>query len=223
MLVKDMGTGVRMKLLVVSDLHASEKAVEYISSWTAKVKPDALIVCGDLTHFGPPIYALRFLASIKVKSFAVPGNCDTPHVIDIIDKSKTVLLHRRKVEWNGETLTGLGGGLETTNERPFELSEDEVFKSLEANMPATIIVTHVPAKGKNDDAGGGEHLGSEGLLRIIERYKPRLALAGHVHQSRGIIMDDGLGTVFVNPGPAKDGYAAKVDIDGKDVEAELLG
>jgi Icc-related predicted phosphoesterase len=44
-------------------------------------------------------------------------------------------------------------------------------------------------------------------------------LSGHIHEARGIVERDG--TLFLNPGAAKDGNAALLDI-GEDVTATLL-
>ena len=35
-------------------------------------------------------------------------------------------------------------------------------------------------------------------------------LSGHMHEARGMVEQDG--TVFVNPGPAKDGFGALVEL-----------
>jgi Icc-related predicted phosphoesterase len=85
--------------------------------------------------------------------------------------------------------------------------------------PGSILVTHAPAWGRNDKTRG-THLGSRAILSIVEKYKPKLALSGHIHDARGV-MEEG-GTTFVNPGPANRGYAALITIKRDHVEVELL-
>jgi Icc-related predicted phosphoesterase len=44
-------------------------------------------------------------------------------------------------------------------------------------------------------------------------------LSGHIHEARGIVEQEG--TLFVNPGAAKDGFAALLDINAE-TKATLL-
>jgi Icc-related predicted phosphoesterase len=72
------------------------------------------------------------------------------------------------------------------------------------------MVTHTPAYGMNDAARGGRNLGSEGILRVANEFKPVLAISGHVHESRGKVIT--MDTTFVNPGPAKNGFYASIRV-----------
>ena len=47
-----------------------------------------------------------------------------------------------------------------------------------------------------------------------------MVLSGHIHEDYGIRYADG--TTFVNPGPARDGMYAIIEIDGGAVSAELF-
>jgi hypothetical protein len=44
-------------------------------------------------------------------------------------------------------------------------------------------------------------------------------LSGHIHEDRGIVEKDG--TVFMNPGPAKEGYSGLLEL-GEVPKVELL-
>jgi Icc-related predicted phosphoesterase len=63
-------------------------------------------------------------------------------------------------------------------------------------------------------------MGSKAISDIVEKYKPKLALSGHIHDARGVVEEGG--TTFVNPGPAKQGYAALVVLKGDKVKVDLL-
>jgi Icc-related predicted phosphoesterase len=209
-----------IRILVVSDIHGSEIGIQDIVKKSQALKPDLVVICGDITHFGPPGQATKFLDMIEVPTFAVPGNCDPPEVIPAIEDSKAKGLHRRAQEFRGFTFVGLGGAPQSPNGLEMEFSEERIFEFLdEVMVPKGILVTHCPAWGRNDTARGA-HLGSKAIADIVEKYKPKLALSGHIHDARGILEDKD--TIFVNPGPAKHGFGALVVINGDKVKAELL-
>jgi len=81
-----------------------------------------------------------------------------------------------------------------------------------------VMVTHVPALGFNDHLRFGQRGGSEGVLRVVQEFKPVLALSGHIHEARGRALS--ADTVFVNPGPARNGSYASVRL-GESVEVEF--
>jgi Icc-related predicted phosphoesterase len=49
----------------------------------------------------------------------------------------------------------------------------------------SILVSHCPPYGYLDKIETGEHVGSKILLSAIKKYKPRLVLCGHIHESKG--------------------------------------
>lgn len=57
----------------------------------------------------------------------------------------------------------------------------------------------------------GKHYGSKIFRRLIDKYQPTLAIAGHFHENQGKCM---LGkTLIINPGAAVDSKCAIVDFD----------
>jgi Icc-related predicted phosphoesterase len=182
-------------------------------------RPDLVVVCGDITHFGPPEQAKEFLDSLDAPTFALPGNCDPPGVITAIEDSKAEILHRRGVDYKGERFTGLGGA-PSSHGLHMEFSEERIFEFLDDVMcEGCILVTHAPAYGRNDKARG-THLGSSAISSIVEKYKPKLAISGHIHEARGVVEEEG--TTFVNPGPANRGFAALITLKGSHIKVELL-
>lgn len=56
---------------------------------------------------------------------------------------------------------------------------------------ADIVVSHCPPFGIRDEfrqPGSGDHLGSPGLRRYIERVEPQLVVCGHIHEGTGEAM-----------------------------------
>ncbi|KAK2765536.1 hypothetical protein FQN54_008390 [Arachnomyces sp. PD_36] len=52
-------------------------------------------------------------------------------------------------------------------------------------LDTDIVVTHTPPFRHCDEVPSGDVLGCEALRRTLWRVRPRLAVCGHVHQSRG--------------------------------------
>ena len=55
------------------------------------------------------------------------------------------------------------------------------------------------------------HVGSTAIRALVEEYVPKVVLSGHIHEARGIVKEGG--TLFMNPGPAKDSYSGVLEMD----------
>ncbi len=209
-----------MRFLVLSDIHGREKVAAWASEKARDMNIDAILILGDITHFGPAEWAGKFLDMLPKPVYAIPGNCDPPQVIDQI-KGHAVSLHTSKIDIGGTEVIGLGGSNPTIFETPFELQEDEIDSSLRPLMEKdAVLVLHAPPFGINDTIPTGDHVGSTAIRRIVDEYHPKAVLSGHIHEARGILRDNGC--VFMNPGPAKDGHSGLLTIDGSTIKAELL-
>lgn len=205
-----------MKLLQIADIHGNENAIHRIKEILAKRKIDLVVICGDITNFGPISFAEKFLDAIPIKTIAIPGNCDTIEVVNYIQNSGKGI-HAKKVVIGRETFIGYGGSPLTPFNTPFEFEEEIIFNKLDKIMEKNcILVLHCPAKGHLDFARE-KHLGSESILKIVEKYAPKLVLSAHIHEARGVEKN---GIIFVNPGPLSKGYCAIIDINQK-IEVEL--
>lgn len=209
-----------MRFLVLSDIHGREKVAGWANELAAEHGTDAFIVLGDVTHFGPASFAGEFLPRLNGKVYAVPGNCDPPELVCREIERHATLLHRRKIVIDGVTYIGLGGSNPTIFDTPFEMEEDEILSALGPLMePGAVMVLHCPAKGINDRISTGLNVGSESILKLVSQNRPRAVLSGHIHEARGVVEKDG--TVFMNPGAAKDGFAGLLEV-GKAAKATLL-
>ena len=199
----------RARFLVISDVHMAESVLYMVEQRVNEHTPDAIIICGDITHFGPPEWGMRFLNALPdLPIFAVHGNCDPVAVLQAIDESKATNLH-------GQRPGSRPGERPGANAMPFPNmtihDPTEYEEWLEKIVSgADILVTHAPSYGHVDSARRGLHTGSEELAAAIKENNIILALSGHIHESRGIEQEGG--TLFVNPGKAGDGFAALVDI-----------
>lgn len=208
-----------MLILAISDIHGSKNAKKIIKKMITKYNPDILIIAGDITHYGPLDYGIDLLNSIDIKTLAIPGNCDPEELINEIDKSKAINLHLKKIEMDNLIFIGIGGSNITPMNTIFELTEDEIFESLDKTMTDNaILVTHAPPKNHLDIVTGFGNVGSESILKIVEKFNPRLVICGHIHEARGIEFKD---TIFVNPGCLALGYGALIKIKER-IEVKLI-
>lgn len=206
-------------LLVCSDLHGSEGAIGVLKEAEREIGPDAVVVCGDVTTYGSADYMEKLLKAFEADMLAVPGNCDTEEMLRMLEDAE-VSIHRRRAEVGPYQAFGFGGGLPSSSSMPFEVEEEEMVEGLRSvAVEGGIMVTHTPPEGVNDTTLNGRHLGSKGVMDVVKEFRPALVLSGHVHEARGEVRRDD--TVFVNPGPARGGYFARVEL-GQEIRVELL-
>jgi uncharacterized protein len=208
-----------MRFLVLSDVHGRVKVVRFANRLSREMSLDGVIVLGDITHFGPPSWASEFLSQLEMPAYAIPGNCDPLGTLQEIEKASTSL-HRRKVRVSGWTLGGHGGSNPTIFNTPNEMSEEEIENGLRPIMEKGMaLVVHCPPMGTLDLTSVNRHAGSVAIARLVEEFKPRVVLSGHIHEARGIVEREG--TLYMNPGAAKDGFSAVIEL-GADIKATLL-
>ncbi len=206
--------------MACSDIHGSKDNASKLVETANEGKYDLVVVCGDFTTYGTTEFAKDFLKRIKCRVLGVPGNCDVPDTVGVLEEARASV-HNARVEIEGRSFFGFGGALPSGAEMPFEIAEDLLERSLrEIAVPEGVMVTHVPAYGMNDRTRFGSHGGSEGVLRIAREFKPVLALAGHIHEAQGRALNKD--TIFVNPGPAKHGCYASIVL-GESADIEFFG
>lgn len=209
-----------MRIYVASDIHASERAARMIREDLTTHRPDVFVAAGDVTNFGPLAYARELFSGLGVPTFAVPGNCDPREIVPVL-RELGVDLHARRATVGGRTFVGLGGSNPTPFGTPFELSEEEILETLERTMVrGAILVSHPPPNGFVDVVHSGAHVGSVSVRTIVEAFEPPLVLCGHIHEARGVARHGK--TTIVNPGAAREGHRAIVDLVGDDARVELL-
>lgn len=208
-----------VNILVCSDLHASEGGLDLILRRADADEYDLVVICGDFTTYGSVDYVKKFLKEMKgMMVLAVPGNCDIPETVQVLEKAHASV-HDKMVDFAGWKFFGFGGATPTKMGMPFEVPEGEIVKSLRTNASrGGVMVTHMPAYGMNDRGRSGKHTGSHGILDIAKEFKPRLALSGHMHESRGMEISEGV--VYVNPGSARNGFYASVWL-GKEIRVKF--
>ena len=119
----------------------------------------------------------------------VHGNHDTgysrmpPEGCDCIDDEIIV--------YNGLRILGLGG-CKKYHDGPHQYSEREMRKRIRKlwwklwrHKGVDIVVTHAPPAGVGD-SDDPAHRGFEAFLPLMDKYKPKYLLHGHVHLNYGM-------------------------------------
>ena len=145
---------------------------------------DLIISCGDLD----PRY-LSFLATFSpVPVLYVHGNHDRKY--DTIEPEGCICIEDQIYEYKGIRILGLGGCMSYTGgkhqytEKEMEKRVKKLRWQLRRKKGFDILVGHAPAKGIND----GEDLPHQGFqifLTLMEKYRPKCFVHGHMHKHYG--------------------------------------
>lgn len=171
-----------MRILAIGDEESS-----YLWDHFEKEKlkdVDLIISCGDLN----PRY-LSFLVTLyAIPVLYVHGNHDGRY--DTIPPEGCTCIDDKLVVYNGIRILGLGGSMRYTG-GPHQYTEREMRKrirklwfSLWRHKGFDILVTHAPAYQLNDGRDL-PHQGFQAFLDLMEKYRPKFFLHGHVHMSYG--------------------------------------
>ena len=171
-----------MKILIVSDEECSA-LWDYYQPGRLK-EYDLILSCGDLKA-----KYLSFLVTMaRCPVLYVHGNHDThyaerhPQGCDCIDG--------QVVTYNGVRILGLGGcvwyhpGAHQYTEKEMRRRARKLWLQIRKAGGVDIIVTHAPPRGVGD-ANDNAHRGFEIFLEMMDKYKPKYLLHGHVHMNYG--------------------------------------
>ena len=163
---------------------------------------------------------VNILLQLKKPIYGVLGNADLKYYSQFVSWP-FILLHNKIETINDYHLIGYNGRplyiFEESNDNENAFSEIQVQKDLDrlfqqVDPRKTILITHAPPFGLLDkvkkemrqyaigtygNKAKNGNLGSLGILRVIEKYKPLLHIFGHIHENEGIIKNE---TTFINTG-----------------------
>jgi Icc-related predicted phosphoesterase len=175
-----------MKLYATADIHGAQHRINLILDNIKKYTPDLVVICGDITQFGPGEQATSFLNQIPIEVFAIPGNIDTADVYQGITNSKATNLHQQLVSFEDVPFVGIGGELDNAFPELPITADKKTLSVIDAVTSDTILVTHVPPYGLQDKVYMGRHIGSKEVRDLVDMKHPRLVLSGHVHENPGV-------------------------------------
>lgn len=183
-----------MQILTISD-----EIVPAIYSLNVRQRfPDVglILSCGDL-----PYYYIEFVVSmLNVPCFYIHGNHDTPEIhadgLVVEEARGATCLDGRGVRHAGLSIAGLGGCLrykpDGTNmysdpemmRRAWRLVPWMLFNNYRYGSYLDILLTHAPPLGIHNGPDY-PHRGFKAFLWLMDRFRPRYLIHGHIHLSYG--------------------------------------
>lgn len=200
-----------MKVLAIADIHGSQYRMNLVLKNVTTYHPDLVVLCGDITQFGPGELATTLLNQIPVQTLAVPGNIDTFDVDEGITNSNATNLHQRRVVVQGIPFIGIGREIPTPL-KDMMIVDGETQKPLQKIVDSTsVLVTHYPPFKLQDKIFIGTHGGSKELRSLIDTSKPLVVLCGHIHEDPGVIQTEKTTVVNCSLGKRTEGAIVEID------------
>lgn len=169
-----------MKILIVSDTES--KALWDFYEPGKLDEYDLILSCGDLDA-----EYLSFLATFtKVPVLYVHGNHDDSYAQK--PPEGCICIEDMVYNYKGLRIVGLGGslrykpGIHQYTQREMKTRAHALRFRLWKNRGFDILLTHAPAEGYGD-AEDMPHHGFSAFLSMMDRYRPRYMIHGHVHAS----------------------------------------
>ncbi len=196
-----------MKILAFTDLHAGVTAYKKIQAKIKKEKPDYIFCLGDFTIFEQNIEAvLRKISEFKKPTFIIHGNHETDVIVKRLCKRHPNLafIHRKLVKL-GEyiVIAHGGGGFYGQGKIAGDKDFDSFVRENKAKLKGKLIfLTHAPPGHTKLDylEWLDDHVGCASYGEFVKKYKPVLALSGHLHENFEVKYKSGT-TLICNPGP----------------------
>ncbi|MBA4396960.1 MAG: hypothetical protein C0394_06210 [Syntrophus sp. (in: bacteria)] len=174
-------------IYATADLHGYSNRLDVIADNMAVLKPDVLVIAGDITGFRDSAAYIRRLNDLPAPVLTVRGNMDAQEIERIIESCPNVIsLHKRDMTINGVRFVGMGGTVPVPFSSRICLREKQMIASMECliNKDA-VLVAHPPPYGTLDEGLGNLHAGSKGLRRLVLEKQPKVLICGHIHEKPG--------------------------------------
>lgn len=145
---------------------------------------DLIISCGDLD----PRYLSFLVTMTTVPVLYVHGNHDTKY--ETVPPEGCTCIEDMIYVYNGIRILGLGGsmrykpGSHQYTEREMQRRVRRLRFQLWRHGGFDILVSHAPAYQLNDGMDL-PHQGFKAFLTLMEKYRPKFFLHGHVHRNYG--------------------------------------
>lgn len=202
-----------MRIYAVADIHGKPARIARIRKVLFELKPDALVVAGDITNYFNSTDVVEQLNLMPVPVLAIRGNTDPGKVDHLLnDSPNTSSLHLKEQKINGQKFVGVSGTIPIPFSSRIGLREKSIFNTLKVLVDdSSVLVVHSPPRGVLDEAFGRFHAGCRRLYQLVVQCQPRLVLCGHIHEHPGIAT---IGqTTVVNCNIARNSEGAIVEFD----------
>jgi predicted phosphodiesterase len=200
---------------------------------------DCHLCLGDIITFRPLEYLEDLFRDPPVPTYTVPGNTDSDEARARLEELG-LDIHFKRVTLDGVVIAGAGGCIPPPFRTAFVVEEEEYERRLPGVLEgADVLASHGPAHGILDRSlFGGMRVGSRAMRAALEEARPSVVLSGHIHEARGIVeldwrtgkvvardrecleVSDPSNTLFMNPGPTKDGFVGRLEVGNGAVRAQ---
>lgn len=168
-----------LKIMVFAD-HQSRLLYDYYDPERLK-DIDLIISCGDL----PQEYLTFFVTLCNVPLLYVRGNHDKNY--DINPPEGCTCIEDDIYVHQGVRILGLGGSMQYIPDAPNQYTEGQMRRRIKKlsyklwrHKGFDILVSHAPAYQVND-LPDLPHRGFAAFLPLLDKYKPKFFIHGHVH------------------------------------------
>jgi len=195
------------KILFCADIHGSKSALKILKKKSENV--DLIVCAGDFTNFEEHMHSiLKKFDSFKKKVLVIHGNHEFKEDLEeVCKKSKNLIfIHEKFYKFHNIVFYGYGGGGFQLKEQllneliPEIKNKFKEYNSKNKNI-IKIIVFHGPPYGTMlDIVEYGAHVGSKTKMKLVNKVKPNIVIAGHIHETNYQRETKGK-TFFLNPGP----------------------
>lgn len=174
------GAADAMKILTVSDV-VTEKLLDRANPLPALDGIDLVIGCGDL----PPEYLSSLRDIFDVPLYYVLGNHDLRYTAAPPVGCSNI--HRRLVVHQGIRIAGFSGS-RWYNGNINQYTEKEMSRYIRKmwfrlwRSGVDLVITHAPPRYVGD-AEDPCHRGFRAFRQLLEKYKPRYMVHGHIHRT----------------------------------------
>ena len=176
-----------LRVLHVSDIHNNPAAFDFIEKAVGTFQIDLIIDTGDLTDYGSSLEAelITRLTALPVPYVFIPGNHDSPQVIETMRQKGAIVLEGETVEILGLRIFGIadpsasGPEVAIASEEYLRSCGREAYRLLlNEEIEPDIVAVHNPLAGE----------GFSGQVPLI--------LSGHTHRARVTLES----TISINAG-----------------------
>jgi len=159
----------------------------------------------------------------KIRIIGVWGNADNVKILNKVPIERHIKIVHKKIFLIREDIYIIGYNgrplyiFEKENKEQWAFAEEDIYMDLdrlfrEVEGYKVILVTHDPpygildrvvqeyrqyAVGTYGERAKYGHIGSIGLRKIVNKYKPILHVFGHIHECKGVFSGE---TIFINIG-----------------------
>ncbi|MGI6097887.1 MAG: metallophosphoesterase family protein, partial [Dethiobacteria bacterium] len=133
-----------LKVLHVSDIHNNPAAIDFIGQIIRTFDVDLVIDTGDIIDYGTPLEAelASRVANLSVLYVIVPGNHDSPQVIDYLQEAGVNVLLEGVIEVKGLHIAGIRDP--SSKSTSMKVESEEVYKIYAERLKEIIIDAEEP-------------------------------------------------------------------------------